>query len=284
MYFSPYDPAEAMGNMYHLDAEQVANLRQEMGLDDPYLTQLGNWLFSLVQGDMGKSFVQRRPVLEMIMGRFWTTFELAITGMILASIIGITLGILAALTENSIWDNLSTGLALVGSAMPDFWLALMFIFLFSLTLGWLPTLGQGDIQHLIMPAAVVGLVEAGIIARTVRSSLVEVLNEDYIRTARSKGLTDRLIVIRHGLRNAFIPTITIIGINLGAVLGGVVIIETVFAREGIGRLLIDSVLVTDIPVVQGIVLFSALVFLLVNLLVDISYGFLDPRIRYGTNQ
>lgn len=283
MYFSPYDPAEAMGNMYHLDAQQIAALRLEMGLDQPFLTQLGNWLLNLSQGDLGKSFVQRRPVLEMILGRFGTTFELALTGMLLAAASGIALGMLAALKENSIWDTLSMALALLGSAMPDFWLALMFIFLFSLTLGWLPTLGQGDIQHLIMPAAVVGLVETGVVARTVRSSMVEVLNEDYIRTARSKGLRERMVVIRHGLRNALIPTITIIGINLGSVLGGVVVIETVFAREGIGRLLVDSVLVTDIPVVQGVVLFSALVFLLVNLVVDISYTFLDPRIRYQSN-
>ena len=284
MYFSPYDPAEAMANQYHLDAEQIALLRQELRLDEPYFTQLGNWFLNLSRGDLGKSLIQRRPILEMIGGRFWTTFELAFVGMTLAAIIGITLGILAALKENSIWDSLSMALALLGSAMPDFWLALMLIFLFSLTLGWLPTLGQGSLKHLIMPAVVVGLVEAGVVARTVRSSLVETLNEDYIRTARSKGLQERWVVIRHGLRNALIPTITILGINLGAVLGGVVIIETVFAREGIGRLLVDSVLDTDMPVVQGVVLFSALVFLLVNLIVDISYAFLDPRIRYETNR
>jgi peptide/nickel transport system permease protein len=284
MYFSPYDPAEAMANEYHLDAQQIAMLRQEMKLDEPYFVQLGNWFLNLAHGDLGTSLIQRRPILEMIIGRFWTTFELALAGMMLAAIVGITLGMLAALKENSIWDNLSMTIALIGSAMPDFWLALMFIFLFSLTLGWLPTLGQGSPKHLIMPAVVVGLAEAGVVARTVRSSLIETLNEDYIRTARSKGLKERIIVIRHGLRNALIPTVTIIGINLGAVLGGVVVIETVFAREGIGRLLVDSVLATDIPVVQGVVLFSALVFLLVNLIVDVSYAFLDPRIRYETNR
>ena len=284
MYFSPYDPAEAMANEYHLDAEQIAMLRQEMKLDEPYFVQLGNWFLNLTRGNLGTSLIQRRPILEMIIGRFWTTFELALAGMALAAFIGIILGVLAALKENSIWDNLSMTIALLGSAMPDFWLALMFIFLFSLTLGWLPTLGQGSPKHLIMPAVVVGLAEAGVVARTVRSSLIETLNEDYIRTARSKGLKEQIIVIRHGLRNALIPTVTIIGINLGAVLGGVVVVETVFAREGIGRLLVDSVLATDIPVVQGVVLFSALVFLLVNLIVDVSYAFLDPRIRYETNR
>jgi ABC-type dipeptide/oligopeptide/nickel transport system permease component len=284
MYFSPYDPAEAMANEYHLSAEQIAMLRQEMKLDEPYFVQLGNWFLNLLQGNLGTSLIQRRPILEMIVARFGTTFELAIAGMTLAATIGIVLGVLAALKENSIWDSVSMAIALLGSAMPDFWLALMFIFLFSLTLGWLPTLGQGTPKHLLMPAVVVGLAEAGVVARTVRSSLIETLNEDYIRTARSKGLKERMVVLRHGLRNALIPTVTILGINLGAVLGGVVIVETVFAREGIGRLLVDSVLATDIPVVQGVVLFSALVFLLVNLIVDISYAFLDPRIRYEANR
>jgi ABC-type dipeptide/oligopeptide/nickel transport system permease component len=163
-------------------------------------------------------------------------------------------------------------------------LALMMIFLFSLTLGWLPTLGQGDFKHLIMPAIVVGLTEAGVIARTVRSSLVEIMHEDYVRTARAKGLRERMVVIRHALRNALIPTVTIIGINLGAILGGVVIVETVFAREGIGRLIVDSVTFTDTPVVQGAVLLSALVFIFVSLVVDISYTWLDPRIRYGSRR
>jgi ABC-type dipeptide/oligopeptide/nickel transport system permease component len=284
MYFSPYDPAEAIGHDRHLNAEQIANLRQEMGLDDPFLAQLGRWFANLTGGDLGKSFVQRLPVTEMIVSRLWTTAELAIAGMVLATLIGIALGVLAAFKENSAWDTLSMVIALLGSAMPDFWLALMFIFLFSLTLGWLPTLGQGDLKHLIMPALVVGLTEAGVIARTVRSSLVEIMNEDYIRTARAKGLRERFVLIRHGLRNALIPTVTIIGINMGALLGGVVIVETVFAREGVGRLIIDSVLTTDIPVVQGGVLLSSLVFILVNLAVDISYAFLDPRIRYGAHR
>jgi ABC-type dipeptide/oligopeptide/nickel transport system permease component len=217
----------------------------------------------------------------MISARLGTTAELAVAGMLMATIIGVVLGILAALRENSIWDSISMVVALVGSAMPDFWLALMLIFLFALTLRWLPTLGEGDLKHLIMPATVVGLTEAGVIARTVRSSLVEIMNEDYIRTARAKGLRERAVVLGHGLRNAMIPTVTIIGINLGAVLGGVVIVETVFAREGIGRLVVQSVVFSDIPVVQGTVLLAALVFIFVNLTVDILYAFLDPRIRYG---
>jgi peptide/nickel transport system permease protein len=284
MYFSPYDPAREIGRQLHLDAEQIDNLRQEMGLDDPFITQLGRWLLNLTRGELGESFVQRLPVADMLLARLWTTIELALAGMALAALIGVGLGILAALKENSIWDTLSMVVALFGSAMPDFWLALMMIFLFSLTLGWLPTLGQGDFKHLIMPAIVVGLTEAGVIARTVRSSLVEIMHEDYVRTARAKGLGGRLVVLRHGLRNALIPTVTIIGINLGAVLGGVVIVETVFAREGIGRLIVDSVTFTDTPVVQGGVLLSALVFVLVSLVVDISYTFLDPRIRYRSQR
>ncbi len=280
-YLSPYDPALEMGARYHLDAEQIQALRQEMGLDKPFFTQLGHWLLNLARGDLGKSYVQRQPVIQMISSRLQATAELAVAGMLMATGVGIGLGILAALKENSIWDSLSMVLALIGSAMPDFWLALVLIFVFSLTLRWLPTLGQGDLKHLIMPATVVGLTEAGVIARTVRSSLLEVLKEDYIRTARAKGLRERMVVVRHALPNALIPTVTIVGINLGAVLGGLVIVETVFAREGIGRLMVQSVLFIDTPVVQGIVLLSALVFVFVNLGVDLLYAVLDPRIRYG---
>jgi peptide/nickel transport system permease protein len=280
-YFSPYDAALEMGRRYHLDAAQIADLRVEIGLDAPYFTQLGNWFLNLAQGNLGESFVQRLPVDGMIGSRLKATMELAVAGMVLATVFGVGLGVLAALKENSVWDTLSMVLALIGTAMPDFWLALMMIFLFSLTLGWLPTLGQGDLKHLIMPAIVVGFTEMGVIARTMRSSLVEVMNEDFVRTARAKGLKEWMVIIRHGMRNAFIPTLTIIGINMGAVLGGVVIVETVFAREGIGRLVVQSILFADTPILQGVVLLSALVFIFVNLGVDVLYAVLDPRISYG---
>jgi peptide/nickel transport system permease protein len=279
MYFSPYDPAENMGNMYHLNAEQIANLRLEMGLDKPFLVQLGNWFGHLAVGDLGQSYTQRLPVTKMIGARLGTTLELALAGMLAATIVGVAAGVLAALKENSIWDTGSMILALLGSAMPDFWLALIMIYLFALNLRWLPILGQGDIKHLIMPAIVVGLTEAGVIARTVRSSLLEVMHEDYIRTARAKGLRERAVVARHAMRNALIPTVTIIGINLGAVLGGVVVVETVFAREGIGRLVVDSVLTADMPVVQGTVLLGSFIFIFVNLVVDVLYAVMDPRVR-----
>ncbi len=282
MYFSPYDPAENMGNMYHLNAEQIQNLRLEMGLDQPFFVQLGNWFAHLAVGDLGSSYVQRLPVLSMIGARLGTTLELALAGMLVAIIIGLVTGIMAALKENSIWDTGAMILALLGSAMPDFWLALIMIYLFALELHWLPILGQGDLKHLIMPTIVVGLTEAGVIARTVRSSLLEVIHEDYIRTARAKGLRERTIIARHAMRNALIPTVTIIGINLGAVLGGVVVVEIVFAREGIGRLVVDSVLTADMPVVQGVVLLGSLVFILVNLFVDVLYAVMDPRIRISS--
>ena len=282
MYFSPYDPAENMGNMYHLNAEQIQNLRLEMGLDRPFLVQLGNWFAHLAVGDLGTSYVQRLPVLDMIGARLWTTLELALAGMLAATVVGVVAGVLAALKENSIWDTGSMILALLGSAMPDFWLALMMIYLFALELHWLPILGQGDLKHLIMPMIVVGLTEAGVIARTVRSSLLEVIHEDYIRTARAKGLRERTIIARHAMRNALIPTVTIIGINLGAVLGGVVVVEIVFAREGIGRLVVDSVLTADVPVVQGAVLLGSLIFIFVNLIVDVLYAVMDPRIRIAS--
>jgi len=284
MYFSPYDAAREMGRINHLNAEQIDNLRQEMGLNLPFGPRLANYFLGLLKGDLGKSFVQRMPVTQMIATRLWTTAELALSGMFLATVFGIGLGVLAAMKENSVGDTFSMVVALLGSAMPDFWLALIMIFIFSLTLRWLPTLGQGDLKHLIMPAFVVGLTEAGVIARTVRSSLVEIMHEDYIRTARAKGLKERLVIIRHGLRNALIPTVTIIGINMAAVLGGVVIVETVFSREGIGRLAVDSVTFFDMPVVQGTVLLAALVFIFINLAVDITYAFFDPRIRYDARR
>ena len=282
MYFSPYDPAENMGNMYHLNAEQIQNLRLEMGLDRPFFVQLGSWFAHLAVGDLGSSYLQRLPVLGMIGARLGTTLELALAGMLVAIVIGLVTGVMAALKENSIWDTGAMILALFGSAMPDFWLALIMIYIFALELHWLPILGQGDLKHLIMPAIVVGLTEAGVIARTVRSSLLEVIHEDYIRTARAKGLRERTIIIRHAMRNALIPTVTIIGINLGAVLGGVVVVEIVFAREGIGRLVVDSVLTADMPVVQGVVLLGSLVFIFVNLFVDVLYAVMDPRIRISS--
>ncbi len=282
VYFSPYDPAAGMAQQLHLNQTQIQALRQEMGLDRPFAARLGSWFEELARGDLGKSLIQRQPVLYMIGVRLGTTAELALAGMFLATLIGLVTGILAALNENTIWDSLSMVVALIGSALPDFWLALIFIYVFGLYLHWLPILGAGDIQHLIMPAMVVGLTEAGVIARTVRSSLLEVMHEDYIRTARAKGLRERFVVIRHALRNALIPTVTIIGINLGAVLGGVVIVEAVFAREGIGGMVVDAVTSADMPVVQGVVLMSSLVFIFVNLAVDLLYGFLDPRIRYGS--
>jgi peptide/nickel transport system permease protein len=281
IFFSPYDPATNMGQMYHLDRGQIQMLRVEMHLDQPFLARLGNWFAQLVQGDLGKSLVQRQPVTTMILARLWTTAELALAGMFLATLIGLVTGILAALKENTIWDSFGMVVALIGSAMPDFWLALVFIYFFALELHWLPILGQGDLKHLIMPALVVGLTEAGVIARTVRSSLLEVMHDDFIRTARAKGLRERFVIARHALRNALIPTVTIIGINVGAVLGGVVVVETVFAREGIGRMVVDAVTSADMPVVQGAVLLSSLVFIFVNLAVDLLYAFLDPRIRYS---
>jgi len=284
MYFSPYDAARELGHRRHYNAQQVEQLRQEMGLDEPFLTQMGNWLWNLAHGDLGESFLLSMPVTELIRARLWTTVELALAGIILATIVGVSLGVLAALKENSVSDTVSMIIALIGSAMPDFWLALMLIFLFSLTLHWLPVLGQGSLKQLIMPATVVALTEAGVIARTVRSSLVEIMGEDYIRTSRAKGLRERLVVWRHALRNALIPTVTIVGMNVSAVMGGVVILEMVYAREGIGRLVVQGVLFTDMPVVQGVVLLAALVFIFVNLAVDILYAFLDPRIRYVSSR
>ena len=283
VYFSPYDVAQAMAMKYHMDSEQVQLLREELHLNDSFLAGLSRWLLGLLQGDLGKSMVERRPVAEMFLERIGSTVELALSGMFIGTSLGLGLGILAALRENSVWDSLSMVIALLGSAAPDFWIALMMIFLFSLTLGWLPSIGQGSVKHLIMPALVVGITQAGVIARTVRASLVEILHEDYVRTARAKGLEERAVIIRHALRNGLIPTLTITGLNLAAVLGGVVIVETVFARDGLGYLAVKSVFSNDVPVVQGVVLLSAVIFICTNLAVDIIYAVLDPRIGYESH-
>lgn len=259
-------------------AERIAILRHQLGLDQPAYVQYARFLSGAIHGDLGRSLFTGRPVLEMILEQFSATVQLAAASMVLGLVVGLFLGILSALHEGSWVDNLCMVLAATGVSVPHFWLGLMLIFTFSLRLGWLPATGQGGIQRLIMPATVLGLTLAATVARLTRSSLMEVMQQEYITTARAKGLRERMVVSRHALKNALIPVVTIVGLEFGWLLGGAVVTETVFSRAGLGRLAVQAVLWKDFPLVQGTVLFAAIFYVSINLGVDILYAFLDPRI------
>ena len=276
----PGDPAALMLSEAGASAEAIAQLRADLGLDKPLFIQYGQYLANLAQGDLGTSLFAHRPVATVIAEQLPSTIGLALAAMLIASALGAALGILAAVKAGTWIDSAATALAVTGVSVPIFWSGLLLIWLFSLRLGWLPATGQGGLDHLILPALVLGLASSGAIARLVRASLLEVLDQDFIRTARAKGLREGIVLTRHALKNALIPVVTIIGLQFGFLLGGTVVTETVFSRQGIGRLLVNSILWKDLPVVQGVVLLAGLVYTLVNVAVDVAYGFLDPRIRY----
>jgi ABC-type dipeptide/oligopeptide/nickel transport system permease component len=278
----PGDPVRAiLGESTAANPEQVERIRQELGLDKPlhvqYLTYVGN----VVRGDFGTSIRTRKPVLEQIMLRLPSTLELTLAGLGFAIVFGTGLGVISALHHNTIIDKLAVLIALLGVSIPSFWLGLLLILVFSVQLNWLPVLGSSGLRGLILPTLTLGLWAAGGIARLARSSMLEVMHQDYVRTARSKGLRRHSIVILHMLRNALIPVVTIVGIRFGQVLAGTVIIETVFSRQGLGLMLVSSILGKDFPVVQGIILLVATSYVLINFLVELTYTWLDPRISYS---
>lgn len=279
MHLIPGDPAEVILAQSGARPEAVARLRAQLGLDLPLHVQYGQYLSGLLRGDMGTSLFTYRPVTEIIAQNLPSTMVLTIAAMSLAIVVGVTVGVLAAVYQGTWVDNVAMTLAVVSISMPGFWLGLLLIYLFSLYLGWLPSGGQGSVQHLVLPATVLGANAAATIARLVRSGLLEVLRQEYIMTARSKGLSERLVLFRHALKNALIPLVTVMGLQFGFLLGGTVVIETVFARQGLGRVVVEAIIYKDLPVVQGIVLFVAVTYMLVNLFVDICYALIDPRIR-----
>jgi peptide/nickel transport system permease protein len=281
IHLVPGDPAEAMLGEAAVSREAIDNMRLQLGLDRPLHVQYFGYLAGLLQGDMGTSFLARRPVAEMIARVLPSTLSLTFTGLGVALVLGALFGVMAAVNHNTWLDNLTMVLALIGVSMPSFWLGLMLIFTFSLQLGWFPATGAGGWERLVLPAATLGFAGSAVIARMVRSSMLEVFSQDYVRTAMAKGLGQRQVVFKHVLKNALIPVLTVVGLEFGRLLSGTVVIEVVFSRPGIGRLLVDSILKKDFIVVQGVVLLSALFYLIVNLLVDLSYGLADPRIRYG---
>jgi peptide/nickel transport system permease protein len=280
MRLLPGDPAALMLSEGGGSAEAIAALRANLGLDDPLPVQYGRYLLSLFRGDLGSSLFTHRPVTTTIAEQLPSTIELALAAMLVATVVGGLLGTAAAVRQGTWLDAVATALSVTGVSVPIYWSALLLISLLSLRLAWLPATGQGGLAHLLMPALVLGFASSGVIARLVRASLLEVLNQDFITTARAKGLGEGVLLIRHALRNALIPVITVIGLQFGFLLGGTVVTETIFSRQGIGRLLVNAILWKDFPVVQGVVLLAALVYTLVNLGVDVAYAFLDPRIRY----
>ena len=280
MRLLPGDPAALMLSEAGGSAQAIAELRAELGLDQPLAVQYGRYLLGLAQGDLGTSLFTHRPVSTTIAEQLGSTIELAVAAMFVAVGLGALLGIVAAVTHGSWLDAAATTLAVTGVSVPIFWSSLLLIWLLSLQFDLLPTTGQGGPEHLIMPALVLGFASAGAIARLVRASLLEVLDQDFVTTARAKGLHARVVLARHALKNAFIPVITVIGLQFGFLLGGTVVTETIFSRQGIGRLMVNAILWKDFPLVQGIVLLAALVYTLVNLSVDVMYAYLDPRIHY----
>lgn len=259
--------------------EQVEELREEMGLNDPAVVQYGRYMLNFVQGDLGTSYSTKRPVAEEVFSRFPYTFNLSIVAGVVSILLAIPLGILAAVKQNTLFDNVSMIVSLIGVSMPIFWLALLLVLCFSLKLGWFPVQGAESWKSYVLPAISLGFMNMAAIARTTRSSMLETIRQDYIRTARAKGVSKRQVIVKHAFKNALIPTITVCGIQLRQLLGGSVLTETVFAWPGIGRLLVQSINARDVPMVLGCIIVMTVCFSIVNLLIDLLYGFVDPRIK-----
>jgi len=282
-WVTPGDPVVAMlGEASQGISQQgLDDLRRELGLDRPLPLQYAAYVAGLVRGDLGSSVRSRRPVLAEIRDRLPATIELALAALAIAVALGVTLGVLAAVRKRTWVDGAAIAVALVGVSVPVFWSGFLLMIVFALELGWLPASGRGSWRHLVLPAVTVGVSSAAFIARITRGAVLEALGQDYVRTARAKGLAPRRVVLRHALRNALLPIVTVVGLQLGGLLGGAVLTETVFAWPGVGRLLVDAIVARDLPLVQGSVLVVSLLFILVNLLVDLSYAAINPRVRYG---
>jgi len=287
IHLTPGDPIDAM-MAESVDDTVKRELRRDLGLDRPLYLQYATWMGRLLQGDLGRSIRNREPVIENVSRRIKPSLQLAGLAMAISLLMATPIGILSAARRNSTIDRVGTSFALFGICMPNFLIALLLIFVFGVTLRWLPISGYVDpleepwdgLRSLTLPAITLGLALAAVITRTLRSSMLEALSEDYIRTARAKGLSDGAVVRRHALKNALIPVVTVLGLQLGTLIGGAVITEYVFALPGVGRLVVDAVFARDYPLVQGVVLLIAVGFILSNLAVDLLYGFIDPRIRH----
>jgi len=308
MHMFTTDPAATILGQ-HAKQDQILALREQLGLNKPIYVQYWNFLVGIFHGNLGDSLMTKTPVWNEIKARFPATIELALAAVIFASIFGVIMGVISAIKQNSVVDYICMVVSLLGVSMPIFWLGLIFILVFSVQLHWLPVAGRIDIglepikitglylidslatgnmdaffsalKHLILPAVALGSTSTAIIARMTRSTMLEVVRQDYIRTARAKGLLERPIIFGHALKNALIPIVTVIGLQLGSLLGGAVLTETVFSWPGVGKYVVEAILASDYPVVQGSVMMMAVIFVLVNLIVDIIYAFIDPRIKYS---
>ena len=278
LYMTPGDPVRMMLGE-SATPEVQAELRLELGLDDPFLVQYGRYIKNIVvHQDLGTSYSTRRPVLDEIMTVFPNTVKLATAAIIIAVILGTFLGIVSAVKQNSLLDNAVMVLALIGTSAPIFWIGILMIILFSVNLGWLPPSGFGSFKQLIMPALALGMQSTAVVARMTRSSMLEVIRQDFVKTARAKGQKESVVIMKHVFRNALIPVITVVGLQFGTLLGGAMLTEVVFSIPGVGRLMIEAIKQRDFPIVQGSVLFVAACFSLVNLAVDLLYAVVDPKV------
>jgi peptide/nickel transport system permease protein len=287
IHLAPGDPAAIMAGP-DAPAEDVERIRQSIGLDRPLHVQLARWYARLVQGDLGQSIFLRKPVIDAILDRAEPTLLLTLSAILVAALIGVPAGVISARHHNTATDQTFMMLALLGISIPNFLLGLLFVLVFGVWLGWFPVAGYSPLEDgwletarsLVLPAFALGLVQSALIARIARSSMLDVLREQYITTGRAKGLAERLVVYKHALRNALVPTVTVIGISFAVLISGAVVVETVFNIPGLGRLVVSAVARRDYPVVQGVVLVIAGIYMMVNLLVDLSYLLIDPRVKY----
>jgi len=283
IHIVPGDPVEVMLGETSQPADREA-LRHALGLDQPVMTQMLSYFNNLLHFDLGTSLHSKRPIFDVLLERIPATLELALAGLFVAIIIAFPLGMMAAIRKDSAWDGGAMAFSMLGVSIPNFWMGPILILVFSLWLGWLPVSGRDGLASLVLPALTLGTAMSAILSRMIRASLLEVLGEDFIRTARAKGLSENVVVVRHAMRNALLPVITLLGLQLGTLLGGAVITEIVFSWPGVGQLTIDAINQRDYPVVQACILLISVAYVLINTLTDVVYAFLDPRIRLAEGQ
>jgi ABC-type dipeptide/oligopeptide/nickel transport system permease component len=280
LYVAPGDPVQSMIGE-RADSATISRLRAELKLDEPLYVRFGHYIGNIVKGDLGRSYITNRPITRDIIERFPKTMQLAGAAMLFAAFAGITLGILSARKPGGWSDRLALGIAYLGISFPVYWVGLLLILLFAVTLQWLPPSGYGSWKFLILPALALGMRSIAYLARVTRSAMMEALSADYVRTGRAKGLSEKVVTLRHALRNAMIPIITVLGLDFGAYLTGSILTETIFSWPGIGRYVVNAIARRDLPAIQGAVLFLSAIFVLVNLLADIAYAKTDPRVAYN---
>jgi ABC-type dipeptide/oligopeptide/nickel transport system permease component len=280
LYVAPGDPVMAMVGE-RADEATIARLRAELRLDDPLPVQFAHYVAGIAKGDLGKSYITNRPIRKDILERFPKTLQLAGAAMLLATILGVTIGVLSARRPGGAVDRFGLGLAYLGISFPVYWVGLLLILLFAVTLHWLPPSGFGGLRYLVLPALALGMRSIAFLARMTRSAMLDALGADYVRTARAKGLSERVVLGRHALRNALIPIITVLGLDFGAYLTGSILTETIFSWPGLGRYVVNAIARRDLPAIQGSVLFLSAVFVLVNLITDVAYAKADPRVAYS---